>query len=154
MADFDLHLTDFGELAPDGRLFCRGTAVARDGAAVLLLGPSGSGKSRLALEMMAYGAGLVADDGVWVTADLRVERPDEAPPMIEARGIGLLGVAPLREARLALVVDLGRSEPDRLPPQRQAQAPGGAVPVVLGREHPFLAPAIWQYLSGGRMDKG
>ncbi|MFQ5437976.1 MAG: HPr kinase/phosphorylase, partial [Paracoccaceae bacterium] len=37
-------------------------AVAFDRRAVLILGPSGSGKSSLALELMSRGASLVSDD--------------------------------------------------------------------------------------------
>ena len=39
-----------------------GTAVAIDGRAVLLRGPSGSGKSDLALRLIEGGAMLVSDD--------------------------------------------------------------------------------------------
>ena len=38
------------------------TTIALDGAGLLILGPSGSGKSSLALQLMAAGAVLVADD--------------------------------------------------------------------------------------------
>ena len=119
---------------------------------MLALGPSGSGKSRLALELMALGAQLVADDGVWLSPDNGLERPDTAPRMIEARGFGLLMVDPVQAATLSLVVDLSRSEPDRLPPHRTAEAPGGPVPLILGKDHPFLAAAICQYLKEGRAE--
>ncbi|MEC8006219.1 MAG: serine/threonine protein kinase, partial [Pseudomonadota bacterium] len=39
-----------------------GTCVAIDGAGVLLRGPSGSGKSDLALRLIDGGATLVGDD--------------------------------------------------------------------------------------------
>ena len=38
------------------------TCVAVDGRGLLILGPSGSGKSALALQLIALGAQLVADD--------------------------------------------------------------------------------------------
>ena len=44
------------------------TTVAIDGAAVLLLGPSGSGKSDLALRLIDRGATLVSDDYTVLTA--------------------------------------------------------------------------------------
>jgi HPr kinase/phosphorylase len=48
-------------------LVLHATTVAIGGRGVLILGPSGSGKSGLALELMAMGAGLVADDRTEVT---------------------------------------------------------------------------------------
>jgi HPr kinase/phosphorylase len=119
---------------------------------VLALGPTVSGKSRLALEMMALGARLIADDGVWITGAASVRRPDGAPQLIEARGIGLLHADPLDEAPLALIVDLSRSEPERLPPRREAAVPGATVALILGRGHPFLAAAVCQYLRHGRAE--
>ena len=44
------------------------SAVALDGRALLIVGPSGSGKSALALRMMAHGATLVSDDLVEIRA--------------------------------------------------------------------------------------
>lgn len=149
-ADPCLH--SHGTAAPDGRLFCRGTAVCVNGRGLLALGPSGSGKSRLALELLALGASLVADDGVFLTGEARITRPEGAPRLIEARGIGLLHADPLDAAPLSLVVDLSRAEPDRLPPRRMAATPGGPVPLILAKNHPFLAAAIFHYLTHGRAE--
>ena len=102
--------------------------------------------------MMAQGARLIADDGVWVTGAASVRRPDGVPRLIEARGIGLLHADPLEEAPLALIVDLSRAEPERLPPRREAAVPGARVALILGRGHPFLAAAICHYLSHGRAE--
>jgi len=99
---------------------------------------------------MAQGARLLADDGLWIDADNNLHRPSEAPALIELRGIGLLRADMSDAAVLALIVDLSRSEPDRLPPRRLAAAPGGPVPLILGRGHPFLAPALCHYLIHGR----
>ena len=144
-------LTDYCDPAGlDGRVFCRGSAVCLSGQGVLALGPSGSGKSRLALDLMALGAALVSDDGVWLTRDNALQRPSGAPRLVEARGIGLLRARALDTAPLALIVDLSRTEPDRLPPRREAAAPGGPVPLILGKDHPFLAAGIGQYLTHGR----
>lgn len=69
------------------------TTVTIAGKGVLIEGPSGSGKSALALQLMAFGAALVADDStllqsrhgqLWATA------PAGLPAAIEARGVGLL----------------------------------------------------------------
>ncbi|MBF9030829.1 serine kinase [Rhodobacterales bacterium HKCCE3408] len=141
-------LSDF---APKGRV--HGTAVAIRARAVLVIGPSGAGKSALALELMAHGAGLLADDLVMIRDgdEIVVAAPSGARPMIEARGIGLLN-APLTPGPLplALVVDLGRSETERLPPARHIAGRSARVPLILGRDRPSLAPVILHYLAHGR----
>jgi len=86
-----------------------GTAVAIDGVGVLLRGPSGSGKSDLALRLIDGGAVLVADDRTALTMrDGRViaGAPETIRGRIEVRGIGVARVAAASAAPLALVVDL------------------------------------------------
>lgn len=112
-------------------------APGPDGAplAALLLGRSGSGKSALALDLIARGALLVSDDLT------KVERRGEAlvascprPAMaglIEARGIGLLRAPHLAAAPVALLVDLDAPEQDRLPPPRRARLLGLERPRIL-----------------------
>ena len=72
-----------------------GTCVAIGGAGALLLGPSGSGKSDLALRLIDQGAELVADDrvelrvaGAQVLASAPVAR--SAPPGTVLAGDGLV----------------------------------------------------------------
>jgi len=130
--------------------FLRATGVCLGDRGLALIGASGSGKSETALRMMALGARLVSDDGLWLDATNQMIRPDTAPDMIEARGIGLLHARPVALAPLCCVVDLDRMEPDRLPPWRETAAPGGPVPLILGRDHPCLASALCQYLAYGR----
>src|SRR3954453_4538767 len=87
-----------------------GTCVALSGLGVLLRGPSGSGKSDLALRLIDAGALLVADDQVLVEpgpGDAPVARaPADLKGFIEVRGIGILPVPVAETAPLALVVDL------------------------------------------------
>ena len=80
--------------------------------------------------------------------------PGDGSPraMIEARGIGVLRVAPVAGAALIAVVDLDREEPDRLPPWRMTDAPGGPAALIRGRAHPCLGPALCQYLAQGRAE--
>ena len=90
-----------------------GSCVALDGAGVLLLGPPGAGKSDLALRLMDRGFMLVADDRVDV--ENGIARPPAAlAGLLEVRGLGLLRLPHLAQARLALAVRLGVS-PERLP---------------------------------------
>jgi HPr kinase/phosphorylase len=97
-------------------MLVHGSCAARDGAAVLVLGPAGSGKSDLLLRLMGRGWALVADDQVAVDG-LAVAAPPALRGMIEVRGLGVFEGVPVAEgARLALVVRLvAREGVARLP---------------------------------------
>jgi serine kinase of HPr protein (carbohydrate metabolism regulator) len=109
------------------------TAVAIDGEAVLLRGPSGSGKSDLALRLLDAGAQLVADDQTFLHcagAHLLASAPASLSGLLEVRGIGILRVAAAAAAPLALIADLvPSSEVDRLPEMRRETILGVPVPV-------------------------
>lgn len=135
-------------------LILHASCVALDGRGLLILGPSGSGKSALALHLMALGARLVADDRCQVTRDggsLVASCPPNLSGLIEARGLGLLRADPLPSARLALALDLGQTETDRLPPRRQYACHGLSLDLALGPLTPHLPAALLQYLRGGRI---
>ena len=69
------------------------SCVAISGRGVLIIGPSGSGKSALALQLMAFGASLVADDQTELTVQggtLIARCPPTMSGLIEARGLGIL----------------------------------------------------------------
>ena len=111
-----------------------GTCVSIEGAAVLLRGPSGSGKSDLAYRLIeGRGALLVADDQVALSTDERVltaSAPDGWQGLMELRGLGIVTVPHTQVAPVALVVDLvGRGEVPRLPEPAYA--------ALLGVEGPF-----------------
>lgn len=138
-------------------LILHATAVAHAGRAALITGPSGAGKSALALRMLAFGALLVSDDRTAVTAeggDLVARCPSDAiRGLIEARGVGLLRAPTVPQAPVALVVDLGREEPDRLPPQRNTTLCGLTLPLVLRPRNDHLAESLLLYLAQGRQDR-
>lgn len=90
-----------------------GSCVSRDGDAVLVLGPPGSGKSDLVLRLLSRGFELVADDQVTIT-DGVASGPAELAGLLEVRGLGIVRLPYRARARLALVVELdGRA--DRMP---------------------------------------
>jgi ABC-type taurine transport system ATPase subunit len=110
-------------------MLVHGSCASRDGAAVLLLGPAGSGKSDLLLRLIGRGWALVADDQV-VLDGLSVAAPAALRGMLEVRGLGIFeGLAVADGARLALAVELvARDGVVRLPmPARWAPA---GVPLV------------------------
>lgn len=129
------------------------SCVAWAGRGLLILGPSGSGKSGLALQLMALGADLVADDRTELRAAggvLTAWAPAMIQGLIEARGLGLLRAAFLPEAAIVLVVDLGLTETQRLPPQRDVTLLGITLPLVLGSSHTHFPSSILCYLKGAR----
>ncbi len=147
-------LKDWAAGGTDARLFLQASAVALDDEGILIAGPSGSGKSSLALSLLGLGCSLISDDGVWVEAHgghILLVRPDTAPPLIEARGIGLLNAGPIRaQAPLSLAIDLGRAEPERLPPRRRVTMDGASAELILGAGQPMLAQAILHLVRHGR----
>lgn len=86
----------------------RAFAIPPD-AGVLLMGDSGSGKSDIALRLIADGAILVADDrcDLFVAEnDLRARAPQLLRGLLEVRGIGIAQVPFREEASVRLVVRL------------------------------------------------
>jgi HPr kinase/phosphorylase len=90
--------------------------------AVLLRGPSGSGKSDLALRLIDDGARLIADDQTHLAKKghaLIASPPPALAGKLEVRGVGISKLARGRvmaAAPLALLVDLVRAEEvERMP---------------------------------------
>ncbi len=86
------------------------TTIAIDGRAVLLCGPSGSGKSDLALRLMDRGALLVSDDQTIIHRihdGLTASAPATIAGLIEVRGIGIVAVPHAGPVPVAMRVTLG-----------------------------------------------
>jgi HPr kinase/phosphorylase len=88
--------------ASDGRdrSQVHGSLVEVSGLGVLLLGPSGIGKSECVIELVRRGQRLVADDVVRLRAERDTGRlvgwsPEHIRHFVEIRGLGLLCVADL-----------------------------------------------------------
>ena len=87
------------------------TCIAIEGYGILLRGPSGSGKSDLALRLIDQYADaiLVADDRVDVVVRegiVHVSAPPMIAGMLEVRGVGIAHVAYQDTACVHLLVDL------------------------------------------------
>jgi HPr kinase/phosphorylase len=130
------------------------SCVAVDGRGLLILGPSSAGKSALAIRLIALGAQLVSDDQTRVTArDGTLSAACPSPNirgLVEARGIGLLRAPTVDRADLALAVDLGQNESDRLPPFRTVTILGCALSLVLHPQNDHFPDALMLYLRHGR----
>jgi len=107
------------------------SAVLVGDRAVLIRGPSGSGKSRLAFDLILAGragqiapARLVGDDRVhvWQHGGELLVRPAPAlAGLIEIRGLGIRRCDYAPEAPIGLVVDLEATDAERLPPPDSLQ---------------------------------
>jgi len=85
------------------------SCVAFGETAILLRGPSGSGKSDLALRLIERGAVLVADDRVDLRRDaarLRAAPPATLAGLLEIRGVGLVRLPHRTGITVGLLVDL------------------------------------------------
>jgi HPr kinase/phosphorylase len=93
------------------------TAISIKGQGVILCGPSGSGKSDLALRLIDRGAALISDDQVRVDATSGIPLLYQAPNIagkIEVRGVGIINMPFLDAIPLRMVVALDR-DVERIP---------------------------------------
>tara|TARA_R100000501_G_scaffold10060_1_gene19785 strand:+ start:67531 stop:67956 length:426 start_codon:yes stop_codon:yes gene_type:complete len=110
---------------------CHASCVRLGSAGILLTGPSGSGKSDLALQLIDRGAMLVADDQVELSVD--DDRLFGAciagfSGMIEVRGIGIVRLDAVAEpVHLTHHFELGEAM-ERLPAPRSCTFLGIALP--------------------------
>ena len=129
----------------DDAILVHATAVAVGEHAVLLRGPSGSGKSDLALRLIDAGARLVADDQtrLWREGDaVFLRAPQPIAGLIEVRGVGIVRMTPLPRARLALIADLvAPQHVERLPEPSSETIFGLAIPLVAIAPFEASAPA-------------
>ncbi len=121
------------------------SAVRVGGRAVLIRGASGTGKSRLAFDLILAGragqiapAMLIGDDRVCLQArqgQVMVRPALELAGLIEIRGLGIRRCDFAEEAAISLLVDLGAPDAARLP------APEALVARLYGIEIPRIPVA-------------
>ena len=104
-----------------------------EGRAVLITGPSGSGKSDLTLRLLDRGFRLVSDDQTIVRRDgdrLIATAPPILAGKLEVRGLGIVEVEWVADVPVALLVEL-TSDIRRMPDDsRERPILGVALPLV------------------------
>ena len=111
-----------------------GTSIALGRDGVLLRGPSGSGKSDLALRLIDAGATLIADDQTELrrrNGRLEMRAPATLEGLLEVRGLGIVRVPCVQDVPLRLVIDLVRpGTVGRLPEPRFVEFDGLSFPLL------------------------
>jgi HPr kinase/phosphorylase len=140
------------------------SAVLVGARAVLIRGPSASGKSRLALELLEAArtgslrfARLVADDRVHlqaVSGRLLARPPEALAGLIEVRGVGLLRVVHEPCAVIGIVVDLVAPDAERLPPadRRRTEISGISLPRLAIAKDLTAMPGVLANLNSAEND--
>ncbi len=149
---------------PDAAELVHGTCVALGRSAALLRGPSGSGKSDLALRFLFLARRgpaalepptLVADDQVRIRREgdrLLVEAPATLRGKLEVRGLGIVEMKSTAEAELVLVADLvAAGEVERMP---DAGAMGEPARGRCGRHPARGGGAVGPHQAGAGPGKG
>jgi HPr kinase/phosphorylase len=134
----------------NGSLIIHATCVDINGSGVLIVGSSGSGKSSLAINLLALGSKLVADDRCELVKKnnrFSVSKPASLPNSIEIRGIGLVSVPMVVETSLDWVVNMDEAEKERMPDLRFTEIDGYKIPTVFGKNMDDLASRIYVLVS-------
>jgi HPr kinase/phosphorylase len=138
------------------------SAVGIGNRAVLIRGPSGSGKSRLAFDLILAGRSgqiaqgvLIGDDRVHLEArdgQLLVRPVPELAGLIEIRGLGIRRLDFAETAIVGLVVDLWAADAERLPPAEalQTRVLGIKIPrIPVAKDYAALPLVVAQLTTTG-----
>ncbi len=121
-----------------------GTAVLYHGVGLLLIGPSGVGKSDLALRLIDNGGRLIGDDYLWLRVEagrLYAMAPANIQGRLEIRGLGLMQFPATPVAALDAVVRLVPcAEIERLPKAAETVLAGLSLPLF--QVDPLISSAV------------
>jgi HPr kinase/phosphorylase len=141
------------------------SAVLVGARAVLIRGASGTGKSRLALDLIAAAnsgrvpfARLVGDDRVHLESAggrLIVRPAEQLAGLIELRGAGIRRLDHEASAVVGLVVDLDAADAERVPDKTETEIDGVTLPRLAVAQGAAALPGVLALLtsmpSGGEL---
>ena len=120
-----------------------GSAFSHGGSGCVILGASGTGKSKLVADVMMMGGRLIADDQLLflnMMNLLAVAPVPELQGILELRHLGLVKINDILTKHIVhLVVELDASVQDRLPVLEQREYLGIAVPYLRLPPVPFTS---------------
>ena len=109
------------------------TAISYNKKAVLIQGPSGIGKTSLALQLIERGATLIGDDIIEIylkNNQLYCKSKEKLKGVIEVRGLGLVvGLKVAQSASVLCVIRLHKKPTERLPKQKTISLLNKKIPV-------------------------
>ena len=98
------------------------SSISLEDNGVLIIGPSGSGKSDLALRMIDSGATLISDDITTcrkINGSISLFSSEKIFGLIEVRGIGIIKVPYVENIKLKMIVKLTNQMIDRMPQEKK-----------------------------------
>jgi HPr kinase/phosphorylase len=138
-------------------------AVLVGARALLIRGPAGSGKSQLALKLIAAAqsgllpfARLVADDRIRLEpchGRLLARAPDTLAGLIEVRGLGIRELPHESVAVVGGVIELAAPDAERLPKQTEVVVAGIALPQLKIAEGHDPCPSVLAWLTTKSADQ-
>ena len=124
------------------------TSVAIDGYGLMIEGASGAGKSSLAIEMIALGARLIADDQTVISKPVienstpLLSAPKSLRGLIEIRQIGLVKYSSKESAPLIGIIKLHDITSSRMPDPSYEEIYSTLIPVIRMNFHATLASKL------------
>lgn len=131
------------------------SCVCAHGKGLLIFGATGAGKSALALQMIALGARLVADDRCDVFSEngqLFARAPHTIAGLIEARGIGILRLPFTAQTPITAAIDLQGDQPARMPAPRSLTIANVEIDFLHFHPAAHFPSALMCYLLGVRSE--
>lgn len=132
------------------------SAFSFHGAGCLLIGDSGTGKSRLVAEALLHGAHIIADDQVRLCAlngNLVASAAPQLEGVIELRGFGLVKCKDaIHSHPIHLIVELSTDADTRIPEKQTRDYLGVHVPYVKVLPVPELSVATLLLFLKAMMD--